>query len=261
MTPPDLNVQNYGPAVKTPVVFIHGFPFSQEMWQPQLVLQSTYHLITYDIRGHGKTPAGDGQYMLEFFVDDLMDLLGMLKIQKAVLCGLSMGGYIALRAMERNPERVHALVLCDTRSEADSNEAKLKRAANIRTVKEKGVAAFAEGFLKAVFAPKSFETKPDAIDKIRKIILANPPLGICGTLMALASRTDTTASLAQIKVPTLIMVGDQDPVTPPAASEAMHKAISGSELHILPNAAHMSNIENPETFNQHLGAFLKKLGI
>jgi 3-oxoadipate enol-lactonase len=261
MTQPDLNVKDYGPAAKTPVVFIHGFPFSQDMWQPQLGLQSTYHLITYDLRGHGKTPAGDGQFTLEYFVDDLIDLLNMLKIQKVVLCGLSMGGYIALRAMERNPERVHALVLCDTRSEADSNEAKLKRAANIRTVKEKGVAAFAEGFLKAVFTAKSFETKPDAVEKIRKIILANPPLGICGSLLALASRTDTTASLPQIKVPTLILVGDQDPVTPPAASEAMHKAISGSELHILPNAAHMSNIENPEAFNQHLGVFLKKLGI
>lgn len=252
----------YGPSGKLPVVFIHGFPFSQAMWQPQIeALQSTYHLITYDNRGHGQTPAGDGQYLLELFVDDLIGLLDELKIPKAVLCGLSMGGYIALRTVERNPERVHALVLADTRSEADSNEAKVKRAAGVRTIKEKGVPAFAEGFLKSAFAPKTFETQPYTVDLIRKIILSNPPLGVSGTLIALATRTDTTAALSGIKVPTLILVGDQDPITPPAASEAMHKAIAGSELHVIPQAAHMSNLENPQAFNQHLGTFLKKLGI
>lgn len=252
----------YGPTDKTPVVFIHGFPFSQGMWRPQVeALKASFRCITYDNRGHGESDVGEGQYMLEFFVDDLIALLDHLKIPKAVLCGLSMGGYIALRAVERNPERVQALVLCDTRCEADTNEAKLKRAVSIRTVKEKGVPAFAEGFLKAVFTPKSFETHPQEVEAIRKTILSNPPLGICGTLLALASRTDTTAALAQIKVPTLIQVGDQDTITPPSAAETLHKGISGSELHIIPNAAHMSNLENAEAFNQHLGAFLNKLCI
>jgi 3-oxoadipate enol-lactonase len=256
----NLHPNSYGPSAKIPVVFIHGFPFSQEMWAPQIAaLQNAYSLITYDNRGHGKTEAGDGQYLIETFVDDLIGLLDSLEIQKAVLCGLSMGGYIALRAVERNPERVQALVLCDTRSEADSNEAKLKRAANVKLVKEKGLPAFAEGFLKAVFAPESFENKPEAVELIRKIILANPPLGVCGTLLALASRTDTTDALPKISVPTLIMVGEHDPITPPAASKAMKKAIPDSELHIIPHAAHLSNLENPEEFNQHLSHFLKKL--
>lgn len=255
-----LNPKQVGPAAKIPVVFIHGFPFSQEMWAPQVTaLQGSYNLVTYDNRGHGKTDAGDGQYLLETFVDDLIGLLDNLEIEKAVLCGLSMGGYIALRAVERNPERVKALVLCDTRSEADSNEAKLKRAANLKLIKEKGVPAFAEGFLKAIFAPESFEKNPEAVESIRKILLANPPLGICGTLLALASRTDTTDALPKIKVPTLIMVGDQDPITPPAASKSMNKAIPNSELHIIPHAAHMSNIENPDEFNKHLAEFLKKV--
>jgi 3-oxoadipate enol-lactonase len=249
-----------GDAGKPPVVFVHGFPFSQEMWSPQVqTLQSAFRVITYDHRGHGRSDAGDGQYLLEFLVDDLIALLDHLKIEKAILCGLSMGGYVALRAVERNPERVRALVLCDTRSEADTNEAKLKRAAGIRTIKEKGVPAFAEGFLKQVFAPKSFETQPQAVELIRKIILANPPLGICGTLLALASRTDTTAALPGITVPTLVLVGDQDPITPPAAAQSIQKAVPGAELHILPNAAHMSNLENTEAFNQHLLAFLKKI--
>jgi 3-oxoadipate enol-lactonase len=254
----DYNV--YGEAGKPAVVFIHGFPFSQEMWQPQVkALQASYRLITYDNRGHGRTSPGDSQYTIEFFVDDLIGLLDHLKLNQAVLCGLSMGGYIALRAVEKYAERVRGLVLCDTRSEADTNEAKLKRAAGIQTIKEKGVPVFVEGFLKQIFAAKSFETRPEAIEMIRKIMLAHSPLSMCGTLLALASRTDTTAVLPQIKVPTLVLVGDQDPITPPSAAQAIHKAVAGSQLHIIPNAAHMSNLENPEAFNAPLQAFLKKV--
>ncbi len=258
----NISFNRFGPAQKPPVVFLHGFPFSQKMWHPQVeALQNNYPLITFDHRGHGESDAGDGQFMLEFMLDDLIGLLDHLKIEQAVLCGLSMGGYIALRAVERNPERVKALVLCDTRCEADSNEAKLQRAASIRTIKEKGVPAFAEGFLKAVFTAQSFQTAPAAVDLIRQIILKNPALGITGTLLALASRTDTSAVLPKIHVPTLIMVGDQDTITPPSAAETLHKGIAGSELQILSGAAHMSNLENAVAFNQHLLAFLKKLGI
>lgn len=252
----------HGPTGKVPIVFIHGFPFSQNMWQPQVeAFKNTYSLITFDNRGHGESDVGDGQYLLEFMVDDLIALLDHLQIPKAVLCGLSMGGYIALRAVERNPERVQALVLCDTRCEADSNETKLKRVASIRSVKDKGVPVFTEGFLKAIFAPKNLEAAIPAVDLIRRTILKNSPLGICGTLLALASRTDTSSALAQIKVPTLILVGDQDPITPPSAAETLQRGIAGSEMHVIPNAAHMSNLENTPTFNLHLQAFLKKLGI
>jgi 3-oxoadipate enol-lactonase len=165
-----------------------------------------------------------------------------------------------LRAMERNPERVRALILCDTRSEADSNEAKLKRAAGIRTIKKDGIGPFAEGFLKGAFAPQSFQTRPATIEAIRQIILANPALGISGTLLALATRTDTTLALPKIQVPTLILVGEQDAITPPAAARAMHDHIRNSELHVIPDAGHMSNLENPTAFNNCLKAFLQKLG-
>ena len=109
------------------VVLIHGFPFSHEMWQPQLAnLGNRFRAIAYDLRGHGGTNAGDGQYTLEFLVDDLIALLDHLRIKKAVLCGLSMGGYIALRAVQRNPERILGLILADTQAKADSNETKLR---------------------------------------------------------------------------------------------------------------------------------------
>lgn len=249
-----------GPADGPPVVLIHGFPFSQEMWTPQIgVLSPRFRVIAYDVRGHGKSPPGDGQYTLEFFVDDLIGLLDHLKIDRAILCGLSMGGYIALRAVERDPGRVRALVLCDTRSEADSNEAKLKRAATIKMVRKHGTALFAEGFVKSIFAPETFTANPDAVAMIKRIIQDSPPAGICGTLLALASRTDTTAGLPRIAVPTLILVGDQDGLTPPTAAEAMREKIPNSKMYVLPQAAHMSNLENPREFNARLLDFLARV--
>ena len=253
---------NYELAGRTdgrPVVFIHGFPFSQAMWQPQVeALPSDLQIITYDVRGHGESDIGDGQYLIEFFVDDFFGLLDHLKIRRAVVCGLSMGGYIALRAIERNPERFAGLVLADTRSEADTNDGKSRRAASIKTVQTSGVKVFADGFLKAVFAADSFESKPESIEFIREIIEKTSPVAIIGNLIALAARTDTTASLSSIKVPTLILVGEHDTLTPPAAAQAMKEKISKSELVTLRNAAHMSNLENHEAFNQALKKFLSK---
>lgn len=243
-----------------PIVLIHGFPFSHEMWDPQIeALQKRFRVIAYDLRGHGKSGVGDGQYTLEFFVDDLLGLLDHLRIERAVLCGLSMGGYIALRAVERKPERVRGLILADTQAKADSNEAKLKRAAAIKSVKAMGVNAYAEGFVKSVFAPQTLANNKAAVEKIRRIIEANSSLGICGALLALASRTDTTESLPGIKAPTLILVGEHDALTPPSASQEMRNRIPNSEIHVIPNAAHMSNLENSEEFNKHLLDFLGRL--
>jgi 3-oxoadipate enol-lactonase len=242
-----------------PIVLIHGFPLSNEMWTPQIeILEKRSRVIAYDLRGHGMSGIGDGQYVLEFFVDDLVGLLDFLKIRKAVFCGLSMGGYIALRTAERSPERITALILADTQAKADSNEAKLRRAAAIKSVKANGVDAYAESFLKAVFAPQSFASRSDSVEKIRRIIQSNSSLGICGALLALASRTDTTEALSGIRVPTLILVGEHDALTPPSASQEMHSRIPNSEIHLISNAAHMSNLENSEEFNNHVLDFLDR---
>ena len=249
-----------GDPASSPVLFVHGFPFSHKMWLHQLeVVGRRHRVLAYDIRGHGESFVGDGQYSVEGHVDDLFSLLDHLALKQVIIVGLSMGGYITLRALERSPERFKAVVLCDTRSEADTNEAKLKRFANVALVKKEGSAVFAEGFLKAVFAAKSFEIRKDAVSAIREIMVRTSPLSIAGTLLALASRTDTSASLGAIKVPTLILVGELDPITPPAAAESMHKAIHGSELFVVPHAAHMSNLENPEFFDEKLLGFLQRL--
>ncbi len=255
-----IHYEEHGAHDAVPVTFVHGFPFSARMWDPQVrAFPQTMRGITYDVRGHGLSDVGDGLYSIEFFVDDLIGLLDHLRIEKTIVVGLSMGGYIALRAIERHPDRIRGLVLSNTRSEGDSNEGKVKRAATIRSVKTDGVKKFADGFLKAVFAPASFENNAPAVESIRTIIEGNSPIGICGTLLALAARTDTTASLAAISVPTLILVGELDTLTPPSASEAMHERIVGSEYDVVPHAAHMSNLENPKFFNEKLFAFLERI--
>jgi len=256
----DVYYTDIGDKSATPIVLIHGFPFNSDMWRPQIdLLKTTFRVIAYDVRGHGRSEVGDGQYTLEMFVDDLIGLLDYLQLEKVVLCGLSMGGYIALRAVERNPERCRALILCDTASKADSNEAKLRRAASIKTVKSTGVKPYAEEFPKAVLSPHTFLKSTGVVETVRSMIQLNSPIGICGALLALAARTETTTSLPKISVPTLILVGEQDKTTPPELSEKMHQLIPNSELRIVSNAAHLSNLENSEEFNNHLLNFLRRL--
>ncbi len=255
-----INYEVAGPTDRMPIVFIHGFPFSHAMWRPQVeTFSSDFQIVTYDVRGHGESDVGDGQYLIEFFVDDFFGLLDHLMISRAIVCGLSMGGYIALRAIERSPERFAGLVLADMRSDADTNEGKLKRAASIKTVRTQGVRVFTEAFLKAVFAPDSFKHKPELIEFIRQMIEKTSPTGIIGTLIALAGRADTTSFLPSINVPTLILVGEHDTLTPASAAQAMKEKIPNAELATIRNAAHMSNLENHEAFNQALSKFLSRL--
>jgi 3-oxoadipate enol-lactonase len=256
----EIYYEDSGKSTALPIVLIHAFPLNHEMWEPQIKrLQSQFRVITYDVRGHGKSAIGDGQYMLEFFVDDLIGLLDFLRMNKVILCGLSMGGYIALRTVERDPERVSALVLADTQSRQDSNESRLKRAAAINSLKMKGLKPYADDFVKGAFAPENFNGKPDAVEKVRQIIQSNMTLGIAGALLALATRTDTTESLSKIKIPTLIFVGDNDTITPISLSKEMHDRITSSEMHIIEHAGHMSNLENPDQFNEYVLNFLNKL--
>ena len=242
------------------VIFIHGFPLDRRMWEPQLeALSKTYRVISYDVRGHGQSDTGDGQYSLEFFVDDLIAGMDHLKIESAVLCGLSMGGYIALRAVERYAERFKGLVLCDTKSESDSDEVKVKRAAAVRKVKKEGVEPFADGFVKTVLTEQSLKTKPELVESVLSMIRGNSPLGISGALLAMAARTDTTAALAKMILPVLILVGEEDRLTPPFVAQAMANRMPNAALHVIPRAAHLSNLENPAVFNEYLLEFLQTL--
>jgi 3-oxoadipate enol-lactonase len=255
-----INAMEHGDPTSLPVMFIHGFPFSHRMWDAQVAALSTrYRTIAYDVRGLGDSSLGDGQYTIEGHVDDLLAVMDHFGIAKAVIAGLSMGGYITLRALERNPERFLAAILCDTRSEADTNEGKIMRARTMAAVKSRGSGWFADDFVHKVFAASSFTRVPEAVEHIRTTIARTPPMAIAGTLLALAARTDTTAALPGVTVPTLIIVGEHDATTPPDASRAMHAKIPGSALSIIPDAAHMSPLENPGEVNRVMLEFLARL--
>jgi len=242
-----------------PIIFIHGFPFDSTTWQEQVnILPSRFRAITYDVRGHGQSERGPLPYSLEFFVDDLFALIEKLELGKPILCGLSMGGYIALRAFERRPDLFKGLILCDTRSEADTNQAKINRANAIKTVQAQGSKKYAEDSIKNLFWEDNIKANIPAVNVIKETIIKTSPDALCATLMALAARTDTTEALTDIKIPVLIIVGEHDKLTPPIAAEALHENIQGSELVVIKNAGHLSNLENPGEFNAALLKFLDR---
>lgn len=237
-----------------PLILIHGFPLNSLMWSEQVeVLQKTHRVITYDLRGLGKSVGVETLFTMEMLSNDLLQLMDQLDLKSTRALGFSMGGYVLLRAREKAPERFSALILVDTQSAADSDETKIKRSATIEAIKEKGLEPFADTFLKGVL------NHTQNIDKVRSMITGADKLGVIGALLALISRTDTTKSLSQITIPTLIIVGDKDSITPPATAMKMQEAIPKSELKMIEGAGHLSNIDNPSAFNKVLTEFLGKL--
>jgi 3-oxoadipate enol-lactonase len=239
------------------IIFIHGFPFNKSMWNLQVEpLKDNYRLIMYDIRGHGNSDAGNEVFSIDLFANDLIGLMDALKIDKAILCGLSMGGYIALNAMGKYHERFDALILSDTQCIADTSEAKEKRMRAIESIKYTGVEKYAEESIKNFFSPESFLTKGKEIADVREMIVKTSEQSLCSTLLALSVRKETCHILPEIKVPVLIMVGNEDKITPPAAARFMHEKIEGSFLKIIDHAGHLSNLENPGEFNVQLKKFV-----
>ncbi len=242
------------------IIFVHGFPYDHNMWNFQTdKLSKNYYCVTYDVRGLGKSYVGDGQYTMEAFVWDLFSVIDGMKLNKPVLCGLSMGGYISLRAVEKDQNRFKALILCDTRSQADDNEGKLKRAMAINQINTEGLAAFVEPFVSNCFWKQTIKKKPDFFKGILESTKKHNPVGVKGGLIAMLSRTDTTKALKKFKLPTLVLVGKYDALTPPEVMEKMAKKIKKSDFYIVPKAGHMAPLENPEYVNAKILKFLAKL--
>ncbi|HET6244320.1 MAG: alpha/beta fold hydrolase [Bacteroidetes bacterium] len=242
-----------------PLVLIHTLGLNKSMWNEQIeFLSKDYQVVSYDIRGHGSSGVSDGLYNIDLFVDDLIALMDHLKIQKVILCGISMGGYIAIRAVELFPERIQGLILCDTKSYADSNKEKIKRFEFIKNVKAKGEEFFSDNILEGLLSIESNDNHKDILIKTRENLESNSLLGICGTMLALASRMDSSESLKNIKIPTLILAGEKDNDSPPVDSQYLNYFITGSQLHIIKHAFYLSNLENPNEFNRLIKAFLTK---
>lgn len=243
-----------------PVIFLHGFPFDKTMWQGQLgFLKTDYRVIACDIRGFGNSADEVTSLRIDLFSEDLIAFMNTLHIKKAIICGLSMGGFIALNAIQRFPDRFEALILCDTQCIADTAEAKAKRYAVIEDIAENWVTDFNEGFIKKVFHLDSISHKKELVESLRKVVFANSPHIISMGLTALAERAETCSALNSITVPTLIICGREDAVTPLAQSESMHAAIKGSVLQVIDDAGHVSNLEQPQLFNKYLLDFLTAL--
>lgn len=249
-----------GPKGAPVIILIHGFPFNKSMWNDQIeMLTENFRVISYDIRGFGNSDAGTDDFSIELFVNDLLGLMDALKIEKAMLCGLSMGGYIALNAIENHPKRFNALILCDTNCVADTPEAVEKRMTTIENIDKHGVELFANESIKNLFAPISFVTNQEKIAVVKAMILKATVPSLTATLLALTKRKETCNKLPDIKVPVLILVGEDDKITPPAAARQMHKNIKGSILNVIENAGHLSNIENSYEFNIHLEKFISTI--
>lgn len=250
MTRSNLHVVDDGQDSLLPVVFLHAFPLHSGMWAAQReALHGKARFVAFDVRGLGQSSPGSGMSMLEHVVDDLVCVLDDLRIDSALLCGLSMGGYVALRAAERVPTRVRGLLLCDTQSAADTDEAKLRRADGVRKVLSEGVASYAETFMRGALSPRTLESRPDVVNTVRKLILESTPEGIAHALGILATRTDTSKSLAHIRVPTRVLVGDADPITTPKMAHDLAGAIAGANVHEIHGAGHLSSLEAPDAFN------------
>lgn len=243
-----------------PIIFLHGYPFDKTMWYDQLdFLKFSYRLISCDIRGFGKSTDEETPLSIDLFTDDLIQFMDKLGIDKAIICGLSMGGYIALNAIKRFPNRFKGLILCDTQCIADTSEVKEKRYKTIEVIEGGGIANFTEGIIESVFHKDSIANKKELIGEIRSVVLANSEHIIKQGLVALAERTETCSILDKINIPTLIICGREDGVTPLAQSEMMNETIKGSVLQVIDYAGHLSNLEQPHEFNQHLSEFLEHI--
>lgn len=254
-----LHVHESGSRSGIPIVFLHAFPLHDGMWDAQRGALSRARCIGFDARGLGRSALTTHAFMLEHMVDDLFAVLDELGVASAVLCGLSMGGYVALRAVEREPERVRGLLLADTQAAADADQAKLARADGVRALRDGELGAYADAQLKRVLCSHTHAHKPHVVQAAREMILAARAEGISGALVALATRTDVSDGLAQIRVPTSVLVGNEDAVTPPAVARKLAAAIPGAELHVLEQAGHLSNLEAPEAFDQLLSQLVTRV--
>jgi 3-oxoadipate enol-lactonase len=243
-----------------PVVLLHGFPFDRSLWRGQAeALDEGFRVIAPDLRGFGDSSAGDGPATMEEMAADVAALLDELGVGRAVVGGLSMGGYIGLAFARLYPERVRALVLADTRAEADSDEARRTREETALRALAEGMTTIADAMMPKLLAPATLDARPEVVERVRDMILGTIPAGAAAALRGMALRRDQTDWLAEINAPTLIIVGSEDAITPPALSEAMRAKIVGARLEVIEGAGHVSNLERPGEFDRALADFLGAL--
>ncbi len=242
-----------------PLLFIHGWPHNRTLWSAQLSGLSTHaRCIAPDLRGFGGSTVS-GPYSVEQYADDLVALLDSLGIDRAVVCGLSMGGYVAMDLLRHHPDRVRALILTSTRATADTPEAREKRMRLIAFVREQGVEALAARQLKAMVGETTFTSRPEPLEELRRLMAEAPLEGVVGGLQAMADRPDSTALLAAVRTPTLVVGGAEDTFTPPAELGTLAATIPNARLELIATAGHVCAFERPAAFNHVVAEFLERL--
>jgi 3-oxoadipate enol-lactonase len=243
------------------LLLIHGFPLHSGMWTPQIDDLAQYvRVIAPDLRGHGASDAAPPPYSVAELARDCVGLMEHLAVRPPfVVCGLSMGGYVALELYRQFPELVAGLILTATRAGADSDEAKANRDKTAENVETNGVQILADAMLPKLLVPANAEADPELADFVREIIGDTSVSGAVGALQAMRDRPDSVPSLGEITVPTLIIHGADDQLIPPSEAELMHNAIKGSKLVLIEGAAHLLNLERPDEFNDAVIEFLEEI--
>jgi 3-oxoadipate enol-lactonase len=239
------------------LLLLHAFPLNARMWEGQLALADRgWRIIAPQLRGVDGAPGDPPAMSMDDYAGDVIDLLDALHIKAAVVGGLSMGGYVAFALLRHAARYVQGLILADTRPQADTPEAVAGRTRLLQVVRDKGASAVADEMLPRLLGETTRASRPDVVERVRALVLANSADAIAGAIRALMSRPDSTPLLSTIHVPTLIIVGDEDTVTPRPLAEEMQRAIAGAELHVIPGAGHLTNLEQPDAFDDALARFL-----
>jgi 3-oxoadipate enol-lactonase len=242
-----------------PLLLVHGWPHDRTMWAGQVGGLATYaRVIAPDLRGFGGSTVR-GPYTIDQYSDDLVAFLESLGIAQAVVCGLSMGGYIAFSMLRRHRDRIRGLILADTRASADTDDTRANRAKLITLIEQEGMSALASRQLKPSVARSTLERQAPLAESVRRMMASMPAEGAIGALRAMAERLDSTPLLATIDVPTLVVGGDEDAIIPPDVLREMAASIPNSRVEILEQGGHLSPLERPAAFNHVVTEFLGTL--
>jgi YbgC/YbaW family acyl-CoA thioester hydrolase len=251
-----VEVRGEGPAI----LFVHGYPLDRSIWRDQIDSLDGYRRIAPDLRGMGQSDAPDLGYGMALYAADLAALLDALGVDDVVLCGLSMGGYVAFEFLRQWRSRVRGLVLMDTRAEADAPEVRRARDAAAATARERGTAAVSDAMLPKMLAPGTMSGRPEVVERVRALMAATPVAGMIGALGAMRDRAGSESLLPELSgIPTLVVVGAADILTPPDQARAMAEAIPGARLAIIPGAGHLPPVEQPAATTESLREFLRSL--
>lgn len=241
-----------------PVVLLHAFPLSGAMWKPQAALEGSWRLVCPDLPGFGRSVHTPAQPDMSYYAERIRDLLDRLDLETVVLGGLSMGGYVAFECLRRFPERLSALILANTRPDPDAEEARKARYETARRVSEEGVEVLIDLQMERLLSAKTRESRPEVVDRVRRMILESTPGGVVAALGAMRERVDSTGLLPEIRVPTLVIGGDEDAISSPEVMAAMAAEIPDAHHENLAGAGHLSNLEATDGFNAAVEAFLSR---